>query len=83
MAEASNIREVNFARERNEGLIEQLRDLLAQAESGEVTGVVAVKLRPDGSFAVLRTGNCSDLELCGALAFATHDTIAANKGVQE
>jgi hypothetical protein len=83
MADASNIRKVKFAKARNEELIEELRRLVAQAESGEICGVVAIKLRPDGKFAILRTGDCSDLELCGALAFATFDTIAANKADPE
>jgi len=83
MAEASNIREVDFSKNRNEDLIEELRKLVAQAESGEICGVVAVKLRPDGRFAILRTGDCSDLELCGALAFASYDTTQANAAVPE
>jgi hypothetical protein len=65
--------------EPNSKLIEEIGYLMEQAKSGEIVGLVGVKLRPDNHFACLRVGDCSDLELAGALAFATHDLIAGNK----
>jgi hypothetical protein len=62
----------------NARLIEGLREMLAQAESGEIEGVAGIKLRPDNGFAFYRIGDCSDLELAGALAFAQHDLISGN-----
>lgn len=63
----------------NSSLIEELGRLLEQAKSGEIIGLAGVKLRPDNRFACLRVGDCSDLELAGALAFAQHDLIEGNK----
>jgi hypothetical protein len=63
----------------NAKLIDGLREMLAQAERGEIEGIAGVKLRPDNGFASYRIGACSDLELAGALAFATHDLIAGNE----
>lgn len=69
---------IPLKRECNSELVDELKRILAQAESGEIVGMIAVKLRPDNAFAVVRTGRCSDLELAGALSFAMHDLISQN-----
>jgi hypothetical protein len=65
--------------EPNKDLVVELRELLEQAERGEVTRCVIVKLRPDHSFAVTVTGVGSDLVAVGALAFAQHDLMVSNE----
>lgn len=64
----------------NTRLIEALKALLAEAEAGDIVGLAGVKLRADNRFGTLRVGACSDLELAGALAFASHDLITGNPG---
>ena len=66
-------------KERNAELIDELRRMVEQAESGEIVGVVGIKLRPDNRFSCYRIGNCSDLEMAGALSFAQYDLMTANK----
>ena len=60
-------------------LVEALRAILAQAEAGEFSRIVVVKLRADHSFAVQCIGVGSDLVAAGALAFAQHDLMKANE----
>jgi hypothetical protein len=62
----------------NQRLISELKEMLAAAEAGEFNGLVGVKLRPDNGFQTFRVGDCSDLELGGALLFAQHDLCAQN-----
>lgn len=62
----------------NAKLIAALHELIAEAEKGVIIGLAGVKLRPDNAFATIRCGDCSDLELSGALSFAQHDLIATN-----
>lgn len=64
-------------------LAAQLREVADQAERGEIAGIVIVKLRPDQCFAVNKFGDCSSLQLAGALAFAMHDLIVANSPATE
>jgi hypothetical protein len=62
----------------NKELAEALRHALEQAERGEIQGFIMVKLRADQSFAVVKSGDCSNLALSGALAHAQYDLIASN-----
>jgi hypothetical protein len=78
MGERTKPTVVPFSRDPNEKLIEFLKECLAQAESGEINGMVGVKLRPDSTFATFRTGDCSDLELVGALYFSMQDIVTHN-----
>lgn len=64
--------------EPNAKLIASLKEMLAEAEAGTITGIVGIRLRPDNGFCFYRSGDCSDLELAGALVFAQHDLVAGN-----
>lgn len=65
--------------EPNDALMAELEVLLAQAKTGEISGLAGAKLRPNNTFATIRIGAVGDLEMAGALAFAQHDLIARNK----
>lgn len=62
----------------NKSLVEALKAILEQAERGEFTRCVIVKLKADLAFAVQCVGVGSDLAMAGALAFAQHDLMTAN-----
>jgi hypothetical protein len=62
----------------NEKLISFLKEVLAEAEAGVINGITGIRLRTDNGFCFFRVGDCSDLELAGALAFAQHDLVAGN-----
>ena len=63
----------------NTELVELLRAAIEQAERGDFTRAILIKLRADHSFAVHCVGVGSDLAAAGALAFAQHDLMTANK----
>lgn len=68
-------------RQPNAELATELRAMAEEADRGEFTRCIIVKLRPDHSFAVRAIGIGSDLAMAGALAFAQHDLITANKAL--
>jgi hypothetical protein len=69
--------------EPNAGLIEELREMLKEAEAGEFSALVAVKMRPNESFAIVKVGRVSDLVLVGALTFAADEVLANNRAHSE
>lgn len=60
-------------------LVEELEKILQEAKEGHCKGMLMVKFKTDGCFAVKRMGLMSDLELIGAMTFAQYDVIEANK----
>lgn len=69
---------VQFKRDRNESVVTALRTALEEAESGDLTAFVMVKVKYDGSFATRREGKSSQRELVGSLMFAIFDVIDVN-----
>ncbi len=69
---------VQFKRNVDENVVEALRIALAEAESGDITAFVMVKVRYDGSFATRREGKSSQRELVGSLMFGIFDVIDVN-----
>lgn len=66
-------------RDRNDVLVEEVVKLLDDARAGIINGLICIKFLPEGKFAIRKVGVLSDLEVCGALAFATHDVIVQNQ----
>ncbi len=64
---------------RNQSVVEFLEEALEDAKSGQTQGMVVVRFQSDRCFTVKRVGTMSDLEVCGALTFAQHDVMMANK----
>ncbi len=69
---------VQFKRNVDDGVVAALKVALDEAERGELTSFVMIKVRYDGSFATRREGKSSQRELVASLMFAIFDVIDVN-----
>jgi len=60
-------------------VVSTLTELLERAKAGEFEAVIAVCLRPSGTFMTRSSGYKNSLELLGALHCAQHDLIIASE----
>jgi len=60
-------------------VIETLEELVRRAKEGEFEAVVAVCMRPSGTFFTRSSGYPSSLELIGALFAAQNDLLKASE----
>ena len=56
-----------------------LEILMSEVADGKVDGVVLIKFGINSTFAIKKAGEVSDLECIGAMTFAQHDIMVANK----
>ncbi len=66
-------------KEPSKPLVEAVAALMTEAVSGNLKGVVLIRFSENGKFGIKKVGVLSDLEVIGALAFAQHDIMLANK----